>query len=58
MKIIWEETDTAIKAKYDDRKNHFRNNKHLLKPNQISEDEAFVAAILASYWTIWMQEKK
>ncbi len=58
MKIIWEETDTAIKAKYDDRKKHFLNNKHLIKPTEISEDEAFLLSAIASYWTIWMQEKK
>jgi len=58
MKIIWEETDTAIKEKYDARKKHFVSNKHLIKPKMVSEDESFVMALIASYWTMWVQEKK
>lgn len=54
MKIIWEETDKSIKKKYEERKEHFLKNNNFFKPREISEDEAFIAAILASYWTIWM----
>lgn len=49
MKIIWEESDEIIKENYENRKKHFLNNKHLRKPSNVSEDEAFLLSAIASY---------